>query len=73
MTSITFWRSVCGCAVGAWSALLTIGYCIMAPPLASAPLWARVTAGAGIVLAAALAGKLLALATARAFIFALER
>lgn len=73
MTSITFWRSVCGCTAGAWSALLAIGYCIIAPPLAGAPLWARMAAGAGIVIAAALAGKLLALATARAFILALER
>jgi hypothetical protein len=65
-TRIGFWRSVCGCTVGSWSAVAAIVYCIIAPPLPASALWSRLAASVGIVLAAAIAGKLLALATARA-------
>lgn len=70
---ITFWRNVCGCTLGGWSAMVAIIYCIAAPPSLGAALWTRVAASIGIVLCAAIAGKLLALATARAFLLALER
>jgi hypothetical protein len=72
MTNLTFWRGVCGCTVGSWSAVIAILYCIVAPPLSGAPVVARVAASVSIVLAAALTAKVIALLTARVFILALE-
>jgi len=65
-TRIDFWRGVCGCTSGSWSAIAAIGYCAIAPPLPASALWTRLAASVGIVLAAAIAGKLLALGSARA-------
>lgn len=67
MTSsqLQFWRNVCGCTVGSWTALLAIGWCIATPPLPAAVLWLRIAASGGIVVLAALVAKLLALAVAR--------
>jgi hypothetical protein len=67
-TSLSFWQNVCGCQAGAICALAAIAYCLAAPPVASAALWTRVAASVGIVLGSAIAGKLLALAVARAML-----
>jgi hypothetical protein len=70
---ITFWRNVCGCTLGGWSAIVAIACCIIAAPLPGAALWARVAASVGIVLAAALTGKFVALVVARAVLATLTR
>lgn len=62
---LTFWHNICGCQLGAVSALAAIVYCVAARPLPSTALWTRVVASVGIVLVSAIAGKLLALAVAR--------
>lgn len=64
-SQLTFWRNVCGCQPGAVGALASLAYCIREPPLPSSALWMRVAASVGMVLASAVAGKLLALAAAR--------
>ncbi len=73
VNSVRFWRDVCGCTVGSWSAVGAIAYCLIATPLPGAALWIRVAASAGIILGAAITGKILALTTARAMLLALER
>jgi hypothetical protein len=72
-TSIPFWQGVCGCTVGAWSAVAALAWCIISAPLPGASLPVRVAASAAVVLGAALTGKLLALGTARVILRALER
>lgn len=65
-----FWRTVCGCQVGALLLLATLGYRL--PTMLRMPdwTWTALAAEGGIALLAALTGKFLAIGGARLLLLA---
>lgn len=65
-----FWRTVCGCQIGAVLLLVTLGYRMPAMLRTADWNWAALAVEAGIAFLAALTGKLLAIAGARLLLVA---
>jgi hypothetical protein len=65
---LRFWREVCGCQVGALCAIAALAWWVFGHDHTSASTVGAVLAGAGVVIAAGVVGKLAAIAAAHAIL-----